>query len=107
MRLRLESLREPSGEKRSCSLPVIGNIFHVQIVVRLVDSSGRGGRAGPGPLLLSLGSLLVSLDVFVEVIRPGESLPALLAGKPLLPCVSPEMALEFIRPGESFIAAFF
>ena len=84
-------------------MPVIGNIFHVQIVVRLVDSSGRGGRAGPGPLLLSLGSLLVSLDVFVEVIRPGESLPALLAGKPLLPCVSPEMPLEFIRPGEGLV----
>ena len=44
------------------------------------------------------------LDVFVEMIGPGEPLPALLAGEPLLPGVSPEMSLKLIRPGEGLVA---
>ena len=68
-----------------------------------MGSSRGGGGAGPVPLLLSLSSLLVSLDMFVQMIRPGESLPTLLAGKPLLPRVSPEVPLEFIRPGEGLV----
>ena len=41
--------------------------------------------------------------MFVEMIRPGEPLPTLLAGEPLLPRVSSEVPLEFIRPGEGLV----
>ena len=74
-------------------MSVVGDIFHVQIVVSLVDGGWRRGRTGPVPLLLSLSSFLVCLDVFVEMIRPGEPLPTLLTGEPLLARVSSEMAL--------------
>ena len=74
-------------------MPVVWNILHVQIVVSLVDSGRGGGGTGPVPLLLSLRSLLVCLDVLVEMVRPGEPLPTLLASEPLLPSVSPEMPL--------------
>ena len=84
-------------------MSVVRNVLHVQVVVRLVGGCRGGGGAGPVPLLLSLCSLLVSLDVFVEMVGPGESLPALLAGEPLLPRVSPQMPLEFVRPGEGLV----
>ena len=99
MRFWLESL----SQKRSCSLTVVWNIFHVQLVVSLVESGRGGGGTGSVPLLLSLSSLLVCLDVFVEMIRPGEPLPTLLTSEPLLPSVSPEMPLELVRPGEGLV----
>ena len=43
------------------------------------------------------------LDVFVKMIRPGEPLPTLLTGEPLLPRVSPEMPLQLVRPGEGLV----
>ena len=43
------------------------------------------------------------LDMFVEMIRPCEPLATLLAGKPLLPRVCPEVPLEFVRPCEGLV----
>ena len=80
----------------SSDLTVVGNVLHVQVVVSLVDGGGGGGGAAPAPLLLSLRPLLVGLDVFVEVVRPREPLPALLAHEPLLPGVGPEVPLELV-----------
>ena len=77
-------------------LTIVGNVLHVQVVVSLVDGSGGGGGAAPGPLLLSLRPLLMGLDVFVEVVGPREPLTALLAHEPLLPGVGPEVPLELV-----------
>ena len=45
----------------------------------------------------------MSLDVFVEMIRPGEPLATLWTHKPLLSSVSPQVSLQLIRSCEGLV----
>jgi len=45
--------------------------------------------------------VLVSFDVFRQVVTPHEPLAAVRANKALLPSVSPQVSLQLIRPGET------
>lgn len=45
--------------------------------------------------------VLVSFDVFCQVVTPHEPFAAVRANKALLPCVSPQVSLQLIRPGET------
>lgn len=45
--------------------------------------------------------VLVSFDVFCQVVTPHEPLAAVRANKALLPRVSPQVSLQLVRPGET------
>lgn len=45
--------------------------------------------------------VLVSFDMFCQVVTPHEPLAAVRANKALLPSVSPQVSLQLIRPGET------
>ena len=53
-------------------------------------------------LVVALGLfVLVSFDMFGQVVTPHESLAAVRANKALLPRVSPQVSLQLVRPGET------
>lgn len=45
--------------------------------------------------------VLVSFDVFCQVVTPHEPLAAVRANKTFLPRVSPQVSLQLVRPGET------
>ena len=86
-------------------LTIVRNILHIKFILNSSRwwcwsrFAGLGWRCS----LLSLRSLLVSLDVFVEMIRPGEPLATLWTHKPLLSSVSPQVSLQLIRSCEGLV----